>query len=91
MAGRNGKVDALILGGTTVAGLGKVEGVTKGIGGVTGYHFGVSGDGHIAFPAVVDGVEGYVVASPPALFATRVQSEIVKWRKVIQDAGIKPE
>jgi tripartite-type tricarboxylate transporter receptor subunit TctC len=32
-----------------------------------------------------------VVASPPALFATRVQSEIVKWRKVIQDAGIKPE
>ncbi len=32
-----------------------------------------------------------VVASPPALFASRVQSEIVKWRKVIQDAGIKPE
>jgi tripartite-type tricarboxylate transporter receptor subunit TctC len=32
-----------------------------------------------------------VVASPPALFTTRVQSEIVKWRKVIQDAGIKPE
>ncbi|MEO8443135.1 MAG: tripartite tricarboxylate transporter substrate-binding protein, partial [Betaproteobacteria bacterium] len=32
-----------------------------------------------------------VVASPPALFANRVQSEIVKWRKVIQDAGIKPE
>jgi hypothetical protein len=32
-----------------------------------------------------------IVASSPAIFATRVQSEIVKWRKVIQDAGIKPE
>jgi hypothetical protein len=26
---------------------------------------GVSGDGHVAFPAVVDGVEGYVLATPP--------------------------
>ena len=32
-----------------------------------------------------------IVASNPAVFATRVHSEIVKWRKVIQDAGIKPE
>ena len=32
-----------------------------------------------------------IVASSPAVFTTRVQSEIVKWRKVIQDAGIKPE
>ena len=32
-----------------------------------------------------------IVASTPAVFTTRVQSEIVKWRKVIQDAGIKPE
>ena len=32
-----------------------------------------------------------IVASNPAAFATRVSSEIVKWRKVIQDAGIKPE
>jgi len=59
------KIDALILGNSTVPGLGKVAGVTKGNGGVTGYHFGVSGDGHVAFPAVVDGVEGFVVATPP--------------------------
>jgi len=58
-------IDALVLGQTTVPGLGKVEGVTKNNGGVTGYHFGVSGDGHVAFPAKVDGVEGYVVAAPP--------------------------
>ena len=32
-----------------------------------------------------------IVASTPAVFAGRVNSEIVKWRKVIQDAGIKPE
>jgi len=32
-----------------------------------------------------------IVASSPAAFTTRVNSEIVKWRKVIQDAGIKPE
>ena len=32
-----------------------------------------------------------IVASTPAAFATRVSGEIVKWRKVIQDAGIKPE
>ena len=32
-----------------------------------------------------------IVASTPAVFAGRVASEIVKWRKVIQDAGIKPE
>ena len=32
-----------------------------------------------------------IVASSPAVFATRVGAEIVKWRKVIQDAGIKPE
>ena len=32
-----------------------------------------------------------IVASSPAVFTTRVQNEIVKWRKVIQDAGIKPE
>ena len=32
-----------------------------------------------------------IVASSPAVFAARVQNEIVKWRKVIQDAGIKPE
>jgi hypothetical protein len=63
---QNGKIDALMLGNTSVAGLGNVAGVTKGIGGVTGYHFGVSGDGHVAFAAVVDGVEGYVVATPPA-------------------------
>jgi len=42
-----------------------VAGVTKGNGGVTGYHMGVSGDGHVVFAAVVDGVEGYVVAAPP--------------------------
>ena len=32
-----------------------------------------------------------VVASTPAVFAARVSDETVKWRKVIQDAGIKPE
>jgi tripartite-type tricarboxylate transporter receptor subunit TctC len=32
-----------------------------------------------------------VVASTPAEFATRVGSEIAKWRKVIQEAGIKLE
>ena len=39
--------------------------------------------------AVAQGAE--IVASTPAAFATRVSGEIVKWRKVIQDAGIKPE
>jgi hypothetical protein len=61
-----GKIEALVLGNTSVPGLGKVEGVTRGIGGVSGYHFGVSGKGYVAFPAVVDGVEGYVLATPPA-------------------------
>jgi tripartite-type tricarboxylate transporter receptor subunit TctC len=32
-----------------------------------------------------------IVASSPADFTARVQSEIVKWRNVIRDAGIKPE
>ncbi|MEO7728613.1 MAG: tripartite tricarboxylate transporter substrate binding protein [Burkholderiales bacterium] len=32
-----------------------------------------------------------IVASSPAVFTTRVNAEIGKWRKVIQDAGIKPE
>jgi hypothetical protein len=59
-------IDALVLGQSTVPGLGQVGGVTKGNGGLTGYHLGVSGDGHVAFPAVVDGVEGIVVATPPA-------------------------
>jgi len=59
-------ITALVLGQTTVPGLGKLGGVTKNNGGVTGYHIGVSGDGHVAFPAIVDGVEGYVVAAPPA-------------------------
>jgi hypothetical protein len=58
-------IDALVLGETTVTGLGKVAGVTQGNGGVSGYHMGVSGDGHVAFPAVVDGAEGYVLATPP--------------------------
>jgi len=62
----NNTIDALILGETTVAGLGKVAGVTHNNGGVTGWHMGVSGDGHVAFAAVVDGVEGVVVATPPA-------------------------
>ena len=35
------------------------------------------------------GVE--VVASSPSAFSARVNSEVVKWRKVIQEAGIKPE
>ena len=58
-------IDALVLGSTTVAGLGKVGGVTKNNNGCTGYHMGVSGDGHVLFDAVVDGVEGYLVAAPP--------------------------
>jgi hypothetical protein len=58
-------IDALVLGDSTVPGLGKLGGVVKNNGGVTGYHLGVSSDGHVAFPAIVDGVEGYVVASPP--------------------------
>lgn len=32
-----------------------------------------------------------IVASSPQVFAARVSAETVKWRKVIQDAGIKPE
>ncbi len=32
-----------------------------------------------------------IVASPPAAFASRVTGEIGKWRKVVQDAGIKAE
>jgi hypothetical protein len=63
---QGGKLEALILGNTTVPGLGKVDGVSKGVGGVSGYHFGVSDDGHVVFPAVVDGTEGYVLAAPPA-------------------------
>jgi len=58
-------ITALVLGQSTVPGLGKLGGVTKNNGGVTGYHIGVSGDGHVVFPAIVDGVEGYVVAAPP--------------------------
>jgi hypothetical protein len=63
---QGGKIEALMLGGTTVAGLGKVDGVTVGNGGVTGWHFAMSEAGHIAFPAVVDGTECYVLATPPA-------------------------
>jgi hypothetical protein len=59
-------IDALVLGNTTVAGLGKVGGVTKNNSGCTSYHMGVSGDGHVVFAAVVDGAEGYVLATPPA-------------------------
>jgi hypothetical protein len=58
-------IDGLLLGNTTVPGLGKVGGVTKNNSGCTGYHMGVSGDGHVLFDAVVDGVEGYLVATPP--------------------------
>jgi tripartite-type tricarboxylate transporter receptor subunit TctC len=32
-----------------------------------------------------------IVASTPPVFAARVGAEIVKWRKVVQEAGIKPE
>jgi tripartite-type tricarboxylate transporter receptor subunit TctC len=32
-----------------------------------------------------------IVASSPAEFTTRVDREIIKWRKVILDAGIKLE
>jgi tripartite-type tricarboxylate transporter receptor subunit TctC len=32
-----------------------------------------------------------IVGSAPAVFSGRVTGEIGKWRKVIQDAGIKPE
>ena len=32
-----------------------------------------------------------IVASNPAAFASRVGAETAKWRKVIQEAGIKPE
>ena len=32
-----------------------------------------------------------IVASNPAEFASRVGAETAKWRKVIQEAGIKPE
>ncbi len=48
----------------------------------------------LATPAMRELLAGQgteIVASSPAAFATRVSSEIVKWRKVIQDAGIKPE
>lgn len=48
----------------------------------------------LAIPAMRELLAGQgadIVASSPSVFTTRVQSEIVKWRKVIQDAGIKPE
>ena len=48
----------------------------------------------LATPAMRELLAGQgaeIVASTPSAFATRVSSEIVKWRKVIQDAGIKPE
>jgi hypothetical protein len=63
---RNGQLEALITDGGDVPGLGKVDGVVKGIGGVSGYHMDMSENGYVAFPAVVDGVEGFVVATPPA-------------------------
>jgi hypothetical protein len=59
------KLDALVLGGQKVPGLGTVDGVSKGTGGLTGYHFGMSENGHIAFPAIVDGLECFVLATPP--------------------------
>jgi len=63
---QGGKLQVLILGNSTVPGLGKVDGVSKGVGGVSGYHFGVSDNGHVAFAAVAEGIEGYVLATPPA-------------------------
>lgn len=48
----------------------------------------------LATPAMRELLAGQgteIVASSPSAFATRVSGEIVKWRKVIQDAGIKPE
>lgn len=48
----------------------------------------------LATPAMRELLAGQgadIVASSPAVFSTRVNAEIVKWRKVIQDAGIKPE
>jgi alkylation response protein AidB-like acyl-CoA dehydrogenase len=32
-----------------------------------------------------------IIGSSPASFGTKVNSEVAKWRKVIQEAGIKPE
>src|SRR5262249_57559308 len=63
---QEGKIGALMLGGTTVTGLGKVDGVSVGNGGVTGWHFAMSDNGYMAFPAVVDGTECYVLSTPPA-------------------------
>lgn len=63
---QGGKLQALILGNSTVPGLGKVDGVSKGVGGVTGYHFAMSENGYVVFPAVVDGTECFVEATPPA-------------------------
>jgi hypothetical protein len=57
-------IDALVLGNTTVGGL-KFGGVTTGNSGSSGYHIGVSGNGHLVFGAFVDGGEGYVLAIPP--------------------------
>lgn len=48
----------------------------------------------LATPAMRELLAGQgadIVASSPAVFTTRVNAEIGKWRKVIQDAGIKPE
>jgi len=58
-------IDALVLGNTTIAGIGKVGGVTQNNGGCTSYHMGVSGDGHVVFAGVVDGAEGYILCTPP--------------------------
>jgi hypothetical protein len=44
-----------------------VDGVSKGIGGVTGWHFAMSENGYIAFPASVDRTEGFVLATPPGV------------------------
>jgi hypothetical protein len=64
---QDGKVQALMLGNTMVAGLGHVDGVSKGIGGVTGWHFAMSENGYLAFPASVDRTEGFVLATPPGV------------------------
>jgi len=57
-------IDALVLGNTTVGSM-KVGEVTKSNGACTSYHMGVSGDGHVLFGAVINGVEGYLACSPP--------------------------
>lgn len=68
---QNGKLSALALDGDTLPGVGKVDGVIKGNGGVDGYHIALNDNGDVAFPVGTGGVEGICLATAPKPAAGR--------------------